>query len=76
MSNEAKEHWIREGLNTCQHKDLSFDDSAVPQTDSKSGFSTSSKDYLYVVTFLVPLSSETGFVIQRPKGKSSVFIAK
>ena len=32
-------------------------------------------DYLLAVIFLVPLSTETGFVIQTPEGKSTVFIS-
>ena len=66
MNNETKQHWIRKGLNTCQHSDLSFEELAVPWQLA---------DYLLTVMFLVTSSSETGFVIQQPKGKSTFFIA-
>ena len=76
INNEAKEHWIRKGSSTCQHKDLkSFEESAVPRTDGSLGFELSLNDYLLAVTFLVPLSSGTGFIIRRPKLKSTVYIA-
>ena len=47
MNNEAKDqnqNRIRKGSSSCQHKDLSFEESAVPQTDRKSGFRTFSKE--------------------------------
>ena len=74
MNNEAKKHWIRKGSSTYQHKDLSFEQQFHEQIGSLD-FKLALKDYLLTVTFLVPLSSGTGFVIQRPKGKSTVFIA-
>ena len=37
-NNEAKEHKIRKGSSTCQHKNLSFEESAVSRTDGESGF--------------------------------------
>ena len=43
INNEAKEHWIRKGSSTCQYKDLSFEESAVPRTDRESGFGTFSE---------------------------------
>ena len=33
MNYEAKEHWIRKGSSTCQHKDLNFEEPAVPRTE-------------------------------------------
>ena len=33
-NNEANGHWIRNGSSTCQHKDSSFEESAVSQTDN------------------------------------------
>ena len=39
MNNEAKGHWIRKDSSTCQHKDLSFEESAVPRTNRGSGVS-------------------------------------
>ena len=74
VNNEAKEHWIRKGSSTCKHKDLSFEESAVPRTDREPEFRTSSKDYLLAVTFLVLLSNETSFVTERPKGKSTFLL--
>ena len=44
MNNEAKEHWIRKGSITCQHKNLSFEESAVPRTDRESRFRTCSEE--------------------------------
>ena len=76
MNNEAKEHWIRKGSSTSQLKDLSFEKSQQFHKQIGSlGFELALKDYLLAVTFLVPLSSKTRFVIQRPKGKSTAFIA-
>ena len=43
MSNEAKEHWIRKGCSTSQHKNLSFEESVVPRTNRESGFRTCSE---------------------------------
>ena len=43
MNNEAKEHWIRKVLSTCQHKDSSFEELAVLQKDRESGFQTFSE---------------------------------
>ena len=40
INNEVKKHWIRKGSSSCQHKDLSFEESAVPRTDTESGFRT------------------------------------
>ena len=38
MNDEAEEYWIRKGSSACQHKDLSFEESAVSGTDAHSGF--------------------------------------
>ena len=43
INNEVKEQWIKKGSSTCQHKDLSVEESAAPRTDRKSGFRTFSK---------------------------------
>ena len=43
MNSEAKEHRTRKGLSACQHKDLSFEESAVSRTDSEFGCRTFSK---------------------------------
>ena len=38
-----KKHWIRKSSSTCQHKNLSFDESAVLGTYRVSGFRTCSE---------------------------------
>ena len=62
-NNEGKEHWIRKGSSTCQHKNLSFEELQLHEQIGSLGFELALKDFLLTFMFLVPLSSETGSFI-------------
>ena len=58
MNNETKQHWIRKGLNTCQHSDLSFEELAVPWQLA---------DYLLTVMFWLHRQVRLALLFNNPR---------
>ena len=75
INHEATDHCIRKDSIAFQPWTWVLKSRQFHKQIESLGCELSLKDYLLAVIFLVPLSSETGFVIRRPKGNSTIFIA-